>query len=241
MVIAVSERGFHLHRYGGASWQVQVVSIKYWWLNFDLTTDRVVLVLLHANRHMVSVISQGRVTILPSSPSTSVGGSTLNWQQISAIENIHSFSEAELATSMIMVVTHLNIDGDTSCWILLWDQLQRKKLDRIALFSTFTMTLVFLLTLIYDPKRIQGHWSISILNMWNVLLNNQQRKRKARSPFLFSAPLYDWMEKQDGTSRRESSPADLILNFVLKVRMLRFSRHSRLKCRKSSFLEQKHS
>ena len=44
---------------------------------------------------------------------------------------------------------------------------------------------------------------------------------------------------QDGTSRRESSPADLILNFVLKVRTLRFSRHLRLKCHKSIFLEQK--
>ena len=45
---------------------------------------------------------------------------------------------------------------------------------------------------------------------------------------------------QDGTSWGESSKPDLFLNFILKVRMLRFSRHSQLKCRKSSFLEQKH-
>ena len=45
---------------------------------------------------------------------------------------------------------------------------------------------------------------------------------------------------QAGTSWGESSKPDLFLNFILKVRMLRFSRHSRLKCRKSSFWEQKH-
>ena len=45
---------------------------------------------------------------------------------------------------------------------------------------------------------------------------------------------------QAGTSWGESSKPDLFLNFFLKVRMLRFSRHSRPKCRKSSFWEQKH-
>ena len=45
---------------------------------------------------------------------------------------------------------------------------------------------------------------------------------------------------QAGTSWGESSKPDLFLNFILKVRMLIFSWHSRLKCRKSSFWEQKH-
>ena len=45
---------------------------------------------------------------------------------------------------------------------------------------------------------------------------------------------------QAGTSWGESSKPGLFLNFIPKVRMLRFSRHSRLKCRKSSFWEQKH-
>ena len=40
---------------------------------------------------------------------------------------------------------------------------------------------------------------------------------------------------QAGTSWGESSKPDLFLNFILKVRMLRFSRHSRQKCRKSFF------
>ena len=44
-------------------------------------------------------------------------------------------------------------------------------------------------------------------------------------------------ENQAGTSGGESSKPDLFLNFILKVRMLRFSRHSRLKCRISSFWE----
>ena len=44
----------------------------------------------------------------------------------------------------------------------------------------------------------------------------------------------DWLNR-DVTSCGESSPADLILNFILKVRMLRFLQHSRLKCNKSSF------
>ena len=42
---------------------------------------------------------------------------------------------------------------------------------------------------------------------------------------------------QAGTSWGESSKPDLFLNFILKVRMLRFSWHSRLKCRKSSLWE----
>ena len=41
----------------------------------------------------------------------------------------------------------------------------------------------------------------------------------------------DWLNR-DVTSCGESSPADLILNFILKVRMLRFLQHSRLKCNK---------
>ena len=45
---------------------------------------------------------------------------------------------------------------------------------------------------------------------------------------------------QAGTSCGESSKPDLFLNFILQVHMLRFSRHSRLKFRKSSFWEQKH-
>ena len=36
-------------------------------------------------------------------------------------------------------------------------------------------------------------------------------------------------DDQAGTSWGESSKPDLFLNFILKVRMLRFSRHSRLK------------
>ena len=45
---------------------------------------------------------------------------------------------------------------------------------------------------------------------------------------------------QAGTSWGEYSKPDLFLTFILKVRMWRFLRHSRLKCRKSSFWEQKH-
>ena len=45
---------------------------------------------------------------------------------------------------------------------------------------------------------------------------------------------------QAGTSWGEFSKPDLFLNYILKVRMLRFSRHSRLKCRKSILWEQKH-
>ena len=46
---------------------------------------------------------------------------------------------------------------------------------------------------------------------------------------------------QAGTSCGESSKHDCFLNSILKVRMSRFSRNLRLKCRKSSFREQKHS
>ena len=44
---------------------------------------------------------------------------------------------------------------------------------------------------------------------------------------------------QAGTTCGASSQADLTQNLVLKTRMLRFSRHSRQKCRKRSFLRQK--
>ena len=46
-------------------------------------------------------------------------------------------------------------------------------------------------------------------------------------------------EDQAGTTCGASSQADLTQNLVLKMRMLRFSRHSRQKCRKQSFLRQK--
>ena len=45
--------------------------------------------------------------------------------------------------------------------------------------------------------------------------------------------------KQADTTCGASSQADLTQNLVLKTRMLRFSRHSRQKCRKLSFLRQK--
>ena len=44
---------------------------------------------------------------------------------------------------------------------------------------------------------------------------------------------------QAGTTCGASSQADLTKNLVLKTRILRFSRHSRQKCRKQSFLRQK--
>ena len=53
--------------------------------------------------------------------------------------------------------------------------------------------------------------------------------------FIFIHQFYTFPAKQAGTSWGESSKPDLILNFILKVRMLRLLRHSRLKRRKSSF------
>ena len=44
---------------------------------------------------------------------------------------------------------------------------------------------------------------------------------------------------QAGISCGDTSKANLTRNFILKTRMLRFSRHSRQKCRKRSFLRQK--
>ena len=51
-------------------------------------------------------------------------------------------------------------------------------------------------------------------------------------------PINVFAQWQAGTSWGESSKPDLFLNFIHKVRMLRFLRHSWLKCRKSSFWEQ---
>ena len=51
--------------------------------------------------------------------------------------------------------------------------------------------------------------------------------------------VYEYIIIQAGTTCGSSSQADLTQNLVLKTRMLRFSRHSRQKCRKQSFLRQK--
>ena len=59
------------------------------------------------------------------------------------------------------------------------------------------------------------------------------------TPYITNTIPYHTAPYQAGTTCGASSQADLTKNLVLKTHMLRFSRHSRQKCRKLSFLRQK--